>query len=236
MIRLGWPIAVVALALLLGGCGDDPADDAAPDGAPRTLTTAESERLSVARFNNYDRGRRTFSLTTSASGSEVVLEGVVDYRRHVLYARMETPETGETALVQATPEGLAAHPEVSTDSLPEPPRGTWSSRGLDETQSAIDTAILLLLNLGSDRPENALLLRQNGAQWWGESSIGGTAVDEFSGPGNDNASSPLRYFVDENGLLWRFAGTVKGEASLRIDFEDGTPEQFRVVKELRQSR
>ena len=73
--------------------------------------------------------------------------------------------------------------------------------------------LLLLLELGSDRPDNAQLLLQSDAQWLRADTDDGVPVDVFAGPSapvvsGETAAGPnpgrLRYWVDGTGRLLRF--------------------------------
>ena len=64
-----------------------------------------------------------------------------------------------------------------------------------------------MLDLGSDRPENPLLLQQDGAQWLRSDSVDGAPVDVFTATADGNA----RYWVDHDGLMQRAEVLVGGD-------------------------
>lgn len=190
------------------------------DASPRPLTAAEAERLSVARFNNYDEGVLAFELTLTAEGEHYDLTGRVDYREHLAYAIVDNRTQALRSLLQANLATVATR-EHDSDRLPtEPPDDGWQRRPLAPRDRVVDAALSLLLSLGADRPENPVLLRQNGAQWYGETTIGATPVDEMSGPDTADGPTRVRYFVDETGQLVRFSGALGGgsERPVTIDF------------------
>lgn len=204
-LRQNAHVAGIASAVLLlstlTGCS--PSDEYG-EVEPREVTTEEAERLSLVRMNNYDQQSSAFTMSMNSDGKKMWLEGRVDFREHLGYANAVIDGPPNTyALLQWDFKTVAAA-EAQSQELPEQPpkREPWQPRKLEPSSSTFDTGLALVLNLAADRPENPVLLQQNGAQWHGKAEVGDTEVDVFSGPGEDNTvSDKLLYFVDEKSHL-----------------------------------
>ena len=204
-MRLTGVIAALAVsALLLAGC-------APAESEPRPLTTAEAELLAVIRFNNFDAGTREIAMTVPGDGG-VRLKGWVDFATHVGYA-------AASDLAGEEPLGLVrwnfTNVGVREGSLPAemlpPPTDGWVVGALDAS-SSINTAMAVVLSLGSDRPDNPQLLQQTDARWLRTDEVSGVPVTVFAGPSADAVATAdpvrgaelTRYWVDDDGLLLRF--------------------------------
>jgi hypothetical protein len=122
-----------------------------------------------------------------------------------------------------------AHAPVS------PPRSGWYSRPLRSSGSSLDSSLAIALGLGSDRPDNAQLLPQNGAVWVGEDRVDGHRVDVMTGPsasshnrfgtassstGNPGTASRVRYWVGSDGTMYRVRVSLASEPEpVDIDFD-----------------
>lgn len=194
---------MLALVALVGtSCSEDDAKPEQPQ--PHGVTTKEAERMAVMRFLNYETGGRSVTIEIPSATGESTVTGSVDYERHLGYAVYQS--SASTQLLQWNLVGLAVFnldPGSTT-----PPKMLPSSqpivRALQAEGSPLETALSLVLNFGADRPENALLLKRNGAQWMRSDEIDGTRVDVFSGPaGKDGSKSRLHYWLDEKGSMLR---------------------------------
>lgn len=200
MRRIGIVLAVAIL--VLGGCAATPA-------GPRALTTEEAQRLAVARFRNVDVGIREIVMTVpGAEGVE--LTGWVDFARHLGYASViDLDSQAPLGLLRWDLDSVAVHDPVAS-TLPVPTDG-WSVSPVDVT-SSLGNAIIVVLSLGSDRPDNPQLLQQTDARWLRTDSVGSVEVTVFAGPSADavaTAAPPVdreltRFWVDDTGLLLRF--------------------------------
>lgn len=217
-----------AALLATAGCVAKPAE-------PRLLTMAEAERFAVSRFNNYDRHRVPFTMQLTVRGQRFFLAGRVDFRDHLGYANFLTEgRPPRHFLLQWTLRQKAAL-QVSGAALPDrPPSGRWLVQGLDPDRSGLDVALALLLNLADDRPENPLLLLQNGAQWVGEDNLDGVRVDRFTGPGGDyRPSDRLTYLIDDLGRLHRLVAKVVADPDpvvINLSPEPGT--KIKLISQL----
>ena len=83
--RSRWRVTLVASALvgalLLAGCTAE--TPPTPALSPRALTTEESERLAVVRFNNYNALPITVSGMVGDGSQPLNFVGYVDYASHV---------------------------------------------------------------------------------------------------------------------------------------------------------
>ncbi|MFS0894666.1 hypothetical protein [Microbacterium sp. 179-I 3D3 NHS] len=236
MRRRGW-IAVGAVALLLlvgagatlawsGAEAPAPAGDgsAVAEAGPRPLTADEAERLAVARFLAYRDGSRTFETAVPTADGTVTLRGRFDHRGGVGIATAVLD--GESAVITWDDAlfvgwtGAGSGEEVPT----APPASPGAARPLDPTESSIDAVLVLLLNLGADRPDNAQLLETSDARWLRGDDVDGTAVDVFSGPtdaASGAAGGTTRFWIDESGALRRFeADLPAGAVSIDLNPEE----------------
>lgn len=222
--------AALVTALLLTGCTaptPSPTGSASADTAPRALTVAESERLAVIRFNNYDSSPLSFSGTVNDGTQTLTTVGYVDYTSHLAFLRVTQPNAAASFLVVATlgEVGILDDPAPVSDPPPATvPAGDWQFVALDPSSSALAAALAVLINLGSDRPENPQLLRQSSAQWLGETTIEKDEVTMMSGPGDTASSagqdSAFTYYVTESGVLRRLDVAFGGSGAASIDFGD----------------
>ncbi|PJJ65423.1 hypothetical protein [Compostimonas suwonensis] len=243
-------IAVASVVVLAACAPGTPGAPGTPDETAETsapLTQAQAERLAVARFTNFDDGVRSFTITipsgvaaapdaggvtTGSDGLE--LRGWIDFATQIGYAAVEQ-NGASIGLVQFTPQTIAVR-ETPTDGAPLPiPADGWQQASLDTTASTLTAALGILLDLGSDRPENPQLLRQSDAAWLRSDTVGSGStavdVDVFAGPsassddGSSQAPTPLsersRYSVGDDGELWRFEARLGGASEwTTIDFGD----------------
>ena len=224
-------IAVVAaLSLLVGGC-----TAAVPDQTPtaRAVTTEEAQLLAIARFNNFDIGSRPFMTTLHQSGVELSIRGWVDYGSGVGYAAVTGDFDPQVLLWTATTVGIATQsPDLDGNPrLPIPPASSeaWQSHPIDASTSALDTALVVIGNLGMDRPDNPLLMQQSGALWLRADNVDGTAVTVFAAPPSDAPitggvapsadDASLKLWVDGGGLLRR-AELRLNDGWATVDFPD----------------
>lgn len=211
MMRRAMLAFSVVVALALAGC-----TAAAPEARP--VTAEEAQLLAIARFNSFDAGTRAFSTSVTERGVDLHVQGWVDYAAERGYAAV-TGEFDAQALVwdqsrigiitQAPdPQGFAVLPVPDLDA-PE-----MASDDLDPSQSRLDAVLSVISSLGTDRPDNPLLLQQSGALWLREDTVSGDEVTVFAAPPSDaprDASSPplepdsasLRLWVDAAGVLRR---------------------------------
>ena len=176
---------------------------------PRPVTDEEAQRLAVARLSMYDADVVDLDLTVPVDGQTLHLVGRADMREHTGYAKVD-----DEALLSWTLADKAVLPW--TGELPDqPPTDGWQTAAMDPS-NPLDAALLTTLNLSSDRAENPLLLRQNGAQW--VSSKDG--VDVFTAPGPDDKPNPaIRYSVDDKGVLHRVEADTGHDEPLVIVLE-----------------
>ncbi|WP_334150201.1 hypothetical protein [Microbacterium sp.] len=198
-----------------------------PTTGPRPLTTAEAERLAVARFLNVEGRGVRFTTSFDASEGAVELRGVLDFGDDVGTANASidgAPEViqwdADTVLRWQDAGGGASPPT----SLPE---GQAVSRRLDPSTSVLDLMLCLLSSLGADQPADAAVLQQSGARWLRTDEVDGTAVDVVAGPrsgGRAGDAGRTRYWIDAGGRLLRFeADLASGWVAVRLDADAFRP-------------
>lgn len=218
--------ATAVLCLGLTAC------TAAPDQpTARPVTAAESELLAAARFRNFDAGTRTVSFDVDDDSTRLYLAGWFDYATHTGYGAL-TADGAPNSLLLWNANEVAAHPPTATDAdaaapLPIPdaaPLGaSWQTAPLSGAHSRLHTMLQVIASLGSDRPDNPLLLRQGGALALGDDTVDGTAVTVFAGPLSDSPlpqgqtvdpeAATTRFWVDADGLMRRAAVRLGGSGS-----------------------
>ena len=176
-------VAVAAVAAFLV------ADGGSGSGGPRPLTTDEASRLAITRFRNYQAQGRAVTITVPGTASGLTVTGSVDYRRKVGYGVVQGTgrDKSSDGLIQWTPTSVHVRPmtDAPAHAPASPPRSGWYDRPLLSSGSALDTSLSIALRLGGDRPDNAELLPQNGAAWWGREQ-----VDGHLGGGHDRTVLP----------------------------------------------
>ncbi|SDC21933.1 hypothetical protein SAMN05216174_101547 [Actinokineospora iranica] len=199
---------------------------AGPTG-PRALTSDEVNRLAIARFRNHEAGGRAVTITVPTTSGGLVITGSVDYRAKLGYAlvRGTGRDTSSDGLIQWNTTTVFVHPMADAPAeLPAtPPESDWHRRPLRTTGSSLDSSLLIALSLGSDRPDNAELLPQNGAAWIGQDEVRGRQVDVMAGPGasaRPDTAGNVRYWVDSDGAMHRVQADVASEPEpVVIDFD-----------------
>ncbi|SDM76195.1 hypothetical protein [Allokutzneria albata] len=187
--------ALVAVALL-SGCTAE----------PRPLSAVEAERLAMIRYTAYEAKILGVRARVPAPGGALVLDGRVDVAEHVGYATLRTEGRDDDAsagLLQWSLGKVAFNGTRSAAPVDPPPVEGWQLRPMQTSGSELDGVLRLVLNLGSDRPENAQLLQQSTARWVGSEDVRGKRVDVFEGPRASGGGSRLKYWVDGDGRLHR---------------------------------
>ncbi|HEX2298820.1 MAG TPA: hypothetical protein VHH34_09930 [Pseudonocardiaceae bacterium] len=208
------------VAALIAGCATRPTEPGA--AVPRPLTEHEADRLAVARFGNYRAGGLHFTATVTNASGPLSLAGDLDTHAHVGYAAAEFTEAGRStvAVLRWTPESVSSWLDAGDGRTAPPvlPAGPPRQRALAPTSSTLDAVLRLLLALSSDRPENAVLLRQSDARWLHQEQLGGTVADVLQGPSAGSGASDLRYWVTPDARLLRVeAGFVGAKAVIDLD-------------------
>ncbi|PJI91126.1 hypothetical protein [Luteimicrobium subarcticum] len=238
---------VVAIAVALAGCtgsgpngggaGGGGATTSAPAASARPVTSDEADRLAVARFDVWDQQWTDVDLRVPVQGDVLHLTGRADMRDHEAFAHVTSRE-GD-ALLQWTLTGKAVVPATGDSLLPTPaPTSGWQAAAM-VADDPLDAALVLTLNLASDRPENPVLLQQNGARWVGTGTVDGTEVDLFTAPAGgaatdgptggtaDARDNPLvRYAVDAKGYLRQVTADTGASEPLVVTLtpsDDSTP-------------
>ncbi|MFF8996524.1 hypothetical protein [Streptomyces achromogenes] len=206
---------------LLAGRGSDPS-------GPRALTEDEANRLAITRFRNYEARGRALTITVPGTAGGLTVTGSVDYRGKIGYGVVRGTGRGASSdgLIQWTATSVYVHPLANppAHAPASPPRSGWYDRPLQASGSALDSSLAIALKLGSDRPDNAELLPQNGAAWWGRDRVDGHRVDVMTGPSSpdrSNTAGNVRYWVGPDGTMYRVRADVDSEERpVVIAFDD----------------
>lgn len=218
MIRRAWGVLLTVLALVaLTAC-----TGAAEEPDPRPLTTDEAQWLALMRFRNFDAGTRSVDFEVSDGGLTFVVDAQVDFTGSVGYGMVTDPGGTETLLLGWGAAGIATRP-WSEAGLPRPAPAIdeeWTISDLRPEQSRLHAVLAIVLELGNDRPDNALLLQQTDARWLREDVITTTEGDQVevivvagptsdavydpsSGMPDDGSAATVRYWLDDTGLVHR---------------------------------
>jgi len=218
-------LAVIVGLGLLTACASTPTP-AESDAQP--VTAAEAELLAAARFRNFDAGTRAVSFDVEEDGRALHLAGWFDYATHTGYGAL-TADGAPNALTLWNATAIAVHAPLSTGAgaaapLPIPDAAplddAWRSAPLAGARSRLHSMLQVIASLGTDRPDNPLLLRQGGALTLGHDSIEGTDVTVFAGPVSDSAlpagqsadpeASTTRFWLDAEGVMRQAAVRLGG--------------------------
>ncbi|RKN08183.1 hypothetical protein [Streptomyces radicis] len=200
------------------------------------MTSDEVNRLAVTRFLNYQAEGRAVTLNVPNVDGGLVITASVDYRTHTGYGvvRGTGRDTSSDGLIRWTATTVLVHPMADPpDVVPaSPPESGWYSRPLLTSGMTLDSALAIVLDLGSDRPDNAALLPQNGATWVGHEQVRGHRTDIMNGPraesgaevpGGDTStgtSGTVRYWIGSDGTMYRVeAGIASAPEPVVIDFD-----------------
>ncbi|MGW1594810.1 hypothetical protein [Streptomyces sp. NPDC002343] len=204
--------AVAAAAFLLTGGGSG-------SGGPRALTSDEANRLAITRFRNFEARGRAVTITVPGTAGELTVTGSVDYRGKLGYGVVHGTGRGTSSdgLIQWTATAVFVHPMANAPAHApaSPPRSGWYRRPLRSSGSALDSSLAITLKLGSDRPDNAELLPQNGASWQGRDRVAGHPVDVMTGPSSADRSGTagnVRYWIGSDGTMYRVRVRVDSES------------------------
>ncbi|MEU8918460.1 hypothetical protein [Streptomyces nigrescens] len=203
------------------------ADGGSGPSGPRTLTSDEANRLAITRFRNYAAHGRAVTITVPGTAGGLIVTGSVDYRGKLGYGVVHGTgrDTSSDGLIEWTATSVFVHPlaNAPAHAPASPPRSAWHSRPLLSSGSALDSSLSIALRLGSDRPDNAELLPQNGAAWWGRDQVDGHRVDVMTGPSSRDRSGTagnVRYWVGSDGTMYRVRVSVASEPQpVVIDFD-----------------
>ncbi|MFI9358816.1 hypothetical protein [Streptomyces lydicus] len=208
------------VAFLVADGGSDPS-------GPRALTSDEANRLAITRFRNYEAHGRAVTITVPGTAGRLVVTGSVDYRGKRGYGVVHGTgrDTSSDGLIEWTATSVSVHPMANAPAHApaSPPRSAWYSRPLLSSGSSLDSSLTIALSLGSDRPDNAELLPQNGAAWWGRDQVDGHRVDVMTGPSSRDRSGTagnVRYWVGAGGTMYRVRVSLGSEPRpVVIDFD-----------------
>jgi hypothetical protein len=198
-------LGAVGLVVARGRTSPDPP---ATTTGPRPVTAAEADRLAVMRFLIHRSTGVHFRTEVASAGGPLTIVGDVDYLGRVGEARVSG--AGSSFTLQWTRETLLAWPDEARTTAP-------TARPLAPTSSAVDAVLALLLELGQDRPDNAQLIRENGATWLRAEMLGSTQVDVIQGPAapasGATSGGPVTYWIDAAGNLLRLDARLGGSSN-----------------------
>ncbi|MFF2410785.1 hypothetical protein [Streptomyces sp. NPDC058092] len=196
-------------------------------GGPRALTSDEANRLAITRFRNYEAHGRAVTITVPGTAGGLVVTGSVDYQGKLGYGVVHGTgrDTSSDGLIEWTAASVFVHPMANApaNAPASPPRSGWYGRPLQSSGSSLDSSLFIALSLGSDRPDNAQLLPQNGAAWWGRDQVDGHRVDVMTGPSSPDRSGTagnVRYWIGSDGTMYRVRVSVASQPEpVVIDFD-----------------
>lgn len=211
---LGAAALAVTVAAALTACGGS-----AP--APHSLSMDQAQQLALIRFHNYAAHTTGFTGTIPSPSGAIELSGDIDFTDQLGYATMRIDghrDAASTGLLQWNPSALGFRVGSASTLVLPTPTDNWQVRQLQTTGSEFDGALMLLLGLASDRPDNPQLLQQSSALWLRSDQVDGVPVDVYQGPTDPDATgeaaqSRLRYWVDHQGMLLRIEARLGDDPS-----------------------
>lgn len=215
--------AVAVAAFLIIGSGSGPS-------GPRALTSDEANRLAITRFRNYEAHGRAVTITVPGTAGGLIVTGSVDYQGKLGYGVVHGTgrDTSSDGLIEWTAASVFVHPMANAPAHApaSPPRSGWYGRPLQSSGSSLDSSLAIALKFGSDRPDNAELLPQNGAAWVGQDRLDGRQVDIMTGPsaratrGTAGTAGAVRYWIGSDGTMYRVrVGVASASQPVVIDFD-----------------
>lgn len=170
--------------------------------------------MAAVRFRNFNQGTRAVDGTIVGESATYALQGWIDFTNQRGYARVAPSDSVPPFLAVWDATGAAVYTGDVEELMTDPaPTGGWVPLPLSAESGPVPKALLSLILLASDRPDNPQLLRQNGARYLGTEHIDGDQAEHYSGPtvpdsGADQGavSDQTQYWVDpQTGLLVQFA-------------------------------
>lgn len=181
------------------------------------VTTEESQVLAMTRFQNFDAGSRPFETDLTVQGQQLHFAGWYDFATHTGYAKVQSESSPDQAILWSS-EAVALRQQKADASgmpalpVPDPALDGWNTRSLSPAESSLDAFLSAFTLLGSDRPDNPLLLQQAGALWLGTDEADGADLQVFAGPPSDEPlgedsdkptpeTATVKYAIDPEGLM-----------------------------------
>nr|WP_202446785.1 hypothetical protein [Streptomyces sp. SID5468] len=191
------------------------------------MTPDEADRLAITRFRNYQAGGRAMTISVPGTAGTLVISGSIDYRGKRGYGVVHGTgrDTSSDGLIEWTSTTVLVRPmpDAPATAPAAPPASGWYGRPLRTAGSSLDSSLAIALGLGSDRPDNAELLPQNGAAWTGRAEVRGHQADVMTGPDartKAGTSGTVRYWIGADGTMYRVQATVASEPQpVVIDFD-----------------
>lgn len=233
-------VAMLLAAAVLAGCSSGHRDEPAP------LTDAQAEQLSLARFTTYQLGTVALDTRFTMDGTATELAGWVDFPAGVAYAEAIQDGVPRNLLIWTltTVALKQTSRTATTPPLPQPPLdGTWGTATIHTAQSELQQILVVILSLGDDRPDNAELVRQNGARYLRNDRIGGQTMTVYAVPPNPTRtpagrptgapaaaaghSRSITYWIDTAGAIRRAAFTLASGVAVTVDLTAAPGPQLR---------
>lgn len=211
-----WAAFLAPVAVVVAGCGDDAAEPVAEK--ERALSGEEAELLALTRFRLHQEKTVTV-LMESPGETAATISATLDLGNGRAWGVGEGAD-GPSRVIAWNTSVVATAP-LPEDGAPAPATADWATRAVS-TDVVQDLFLLLALSLGTDRPENPVLLQQGSARFLRHDEVDGVEVTVFSGPrpadeGADASGSRTRYWIDADGNLQRFEaylGDADGDFSV----------------------
>lgn len=209
-------LIVGAVGLLtLSACSTGAAKES--ENEPRTLTAQEAELLALARVRLHRAKTVPVAMKWPGEPSSE-LDVTLDLHQSVGWGTIRSGPDTERLILWNLNEVATAPAAAKVSAL-----DAWATRSVS-TSVPQDIFLILALTLGSDRPENPVLLQQGSARFLRRDTVEGTAVAVLEGPRpaeeTEARKARSRYWIADDGELLRFEaflGARSGEfASLTV--------------------
>jgi hypothetical protein len=204
---------VTAAATAPGGEAAGATDAAGEDGTPVT----DEQALVLARLLqlNWQRGGADVSGSLPVQGTEVVLEGKVDFRDGRGDATLVDP-TGQERRYVWTRRAVFAQSAPGSEE--------WERQAPDPDGDPVHGAIRLLNLLSAETIDNTTNIKDQDARHLGEETVDGERVDVYR-YGADGATT---YWVGRDGLLRQVEAVFPDDVVMTFALSDHRPVRVKV--------
>lgn len=178
----------LVVAGLVAGCSAEPDPSSRVPGDP--VSADEAKVLSELLYKNHEKGGAKVHITAPyAEATVLTATGEVDFthsRGHlqttVTYSNGEPTQSYEVFFTAE--EILVGNFAAMTDAMTAQgrPEVKYLRRKTDPNAKLFDQIVFVLARLSATAPEDPQSYAQNGAQWTGQSRVGGTTVVTFTTP------------------------------------------------------
>jgi hypothetical protein len=171
------------------------------------LTNVQANLLSRVRLENFNKKNAAYiAFSGTIPNNGFVIAGKVDWKAKNISQQVALTTTNKSDL-DATLIGSTVYEWYSGLEDDETNAGLaskhWVKRDYQPETYDVDAVASVVLDMAANFAENPLLIKQQGAKYLGREKIDDIETSKFS------LSSSTTYWVDKDGLLRKFQGSIK---------------------------